>query len=66
MLGDNPDKNLTNCPSNKSPTLYHTPSLYLRKTGKFVPVFYFMKVYRVRLDIASLILDLGISLSLRE
>lgn len=65
IIDDNPDKNLTSCPSNKSPTLYHTPSLYLCKTCKFVLV-YFMKVYRVRLDIAPLILDLGISLTLRE
>jgi hypothetical protein len=65
MIGDNPDKNLASFPSNKSPTLNHTPSLYLCKTGEFVPVF-FMKVYRVRLDIAPLIIDLGISLTLRE
>jgi len=65
IIGYNPDKNLTNCPSNSSPTLYHTPSLYLCKTGKLVPA-YFMKAYRVRLDIAPLILDLGISLALRE
>jgi hypothetical protein len=35
------------------------------KTSKFVPV-YFMKVYRVRLVMAPLILDLSIRLALRE
>jgi hypothetical protein len=56
---------INNNNNNKSPKLYHTPSLYLCKIGKFVSV-HVMKVYRVRLDIAPLILDLDISLTLRE
>jgi hypothetical protein len=50
MIGDNPENNLTNCPSNKSLTLYRTLSRYLCKKGTFVPVHF---------------LDLGISLTLK-